>query len=188
MSVGAVAERYAQALFELGVAGGSLPVLAEKLRQFAQVYTASPELRLALENPTLTEEQREAILVEVARRVGVPDVGTKALRLMARRRKLPALSALAERLLALADEKGGVVRASITTAQKMPESYYQTLSSRIAAATQRKVILERQEDPSLLGGAIAKIGDAIIDGSLKGRLDGLERQLFQAFSTESAAE
>mgnify|MGYP001598471895 CR=1 FL=1 len=187
MSEGTVAERYAQALFELGSSSGQLAALADKIRDFAEVYAADKNLLTALENPVLSEKQREGVLSEVARRVGVPDVGVKGLVIMARRRRLATIPALARRLVELADEKGGVLRAHVTTAQKMPESYYQALSAQLAGSTQKKVVLERAEDPSLIGGAITRVGDAIVDGSLRGRLQEAERRLARALSVASAS-
>src|SRR5690606_14912792 len=88
MSEGVIAERYAQALFELGVESGQLSELADRVRDFAQVYAGNKELQQTLSNPVIEEAKREAVLSEVARRVGVPDLGVKGLVLMARRRRL----------------------------------------------------------------------------------------------------
>jgi len=87
--------------------------------------------------------------------------------------------------LELADERAQVVRARVVTAQQMPESYYQNLSTQIAAATKKKVILEHSLDPSLIAGAVATIGDAVIDGSVRGRLQEVRRTLVNSLSSAS---
>lgn len=180
MSVGAVAERYAQALFELGEESGQLSSVADKIRSFAETYETSRELRAALQNPVLTKEERRALLSAVARKLSVPDVAEKCLQLMADRRRLAALSVMAQRLTEMVDLKEGVLRASVTTATTMSESYYQSLTSKLAAATNKKVVLTREVDEDLVGGAIARIGDALIDGSIRGKLRKMERQLLSA--------
>jgi F-type H+-transporting ATPase subunit delta len=180
MSTGAVAERYAQALFELGVESGTLSALADKLSDFALTYGSSRELRGALNNPVLSNEQRKALVSEVARKLGVPEIGIKGLLFMSQRGRLPALGATVQRLTELADEKNGILRASVTTATSMPESYYQSLSSQLSAATQKKIVLERSVDDDLVGGAIARVGDMLIDGSVRGKLQKLERDLLSA--------
>jgi len=77
----------------------------------------------------------------------------------------------------LADEKVGVLRATVTSAEPLSEDYYQKLASELEKRTSRKILLERRQDPTLIAGVITRIGDHTIDGSLKGRLAALERQL-----------
>jgi F-type H+-transporting ATPase subunit delta len=80
----------------------------------------------------------------------------------------------------MVDLKEGVLRASVTTAAMMPESYYQSLTSKLAAATKKKIVLTREVDEDLVGGAIARIGDTLIDGSIRGKLQKMERSLLSA--------
>jgi len=167
MSVGAVAERYAQALFELGEEDGSLNKITEKLQAFAATFEQSKELRSTLNNPVLSAEERTGLLVAIAERFGVPPLAVNGLKLMARRRRLSALSATVARLTELADKKSGVLRASVTTAAPMPESYYESLVSQLSAATRQKVILSRAIDDDLVGGSIAQVGVNVIDGSIR---------------------
>lgn len=180
MSVGAVAERYAQALFELGEESGQLSSIAEKMRSFADTYEGSRNLRDALRNPLVSKEERRALLSAVAGKLSVPDVAEKCLQVMADRGRLAALSAMALRLTEMVDMKEGVLRASVTTAAKMPESYYQSLTSNLSAATNKRIVLTREVDEDLVGGAIARIGDALIDGSVRGKLQKMERTLLSA--------
>ena len=180
MSAGAVAERYAQALFELGDEFGSLASLTEKLRDFAAVYESSKELRSMLGSPVLSVDERRALLAAVAEKVGVPEIGVKGLQVMAQRGRLAVLAATAARLTELSDAKSGVLRASVTTAAEMPEAYYEKLSSQLSAATMKKIVLERSVDEDLVGGAIARVGDTLIDGSIRGKLQQVERDLLSA--------
>jgi F-type H+-transporting ATPase subunit delta len=182
MSVGAVAERYAQAIFELGVESGKLAAVADKLRDFSATYESSRELRAALTSPVLKKEERRALLSAVAARLDVPDLAVKCLLVMADRSRLPALAAMAVRLTQLVDNKEGILRASVTTAAAMPESYFQTFSAKLAAATGKKIILERSIDKDLVGGAIARVGDSLIDGSVRGKLQQMERKLLSAMT------
>lgn len=186
MSQGVVAERYARALFELGSESGQLGDLAQKLSAFADVVAGSRDLQRVLGNPSTSKEQREALLSDLAKRLGVSDLGIKGLLLLGRRRRLAALPAIARRLVELSDQKQGIVRASVTTAQKMPESYYQALEKQLSLATSKKVMLSRREDASLLGGAITQLGDSIVDTSLEGRLEQAEQQLLRALSSLAA--
>jgi F-type H+-transporting ATPase subunit delta len=80
-------------------------------------------------------------------------------------------------LATLADEKAGVVRATVTSAGPLPDSFYERLTKELETATQRKVAIDRQEDPTLIAGVVTRIGDNTIDGSVKGRLAEIERLL-----------
>ena len=93
---------------------------------------------------------------------------------------MSALPDIARRLGSLADEKAGVLRASVTSAGQLSESYYEKLKAELEGLTGRKIVLERKQDPSLIAGVVTRIGDNTIDGSVRGKLDQLERQLQSA--------
>jgi F-type H+-transporting ATPase subunit delta len=116
-------------------------------------------------------------LLDIAARLGLNGVGLNAIRFMAQRKRLGSLPEIAKRLASLADEKGGVLRATVTSAGPLPESFYERLVRELEGATQRKVALDRKQDPSLIAGVVTRIGDNTIDGSVKGRLAEIERQL-----------
>ena len=177
MSYAALADRYARAIFELGIETGQLKPLSDQIRQMAETYSGSPELRSVLDNPVVEEPKREAILAELTSRLGMGELATNSVRLLARRRRLRALPDIAKRLGTLSDEKAGLLRVSVTSAAPLSESHYQMLNTELERALSKRIILERKEDPSLIGGLVTRIGDNTIDGSLKGHLAELERQL-----------
>ena len=180
MNYGPIAERYARAVFELGVETGQLELLTTQLQAFATAYSESAELRSVLDNPLVADDKREAILKEVVARLGLSELAVNTVRLLASRRKLRLLPELGRRLGRLTDERAGVVRATVTSATELPEEYYQRLTATLERTTLRKVVLERKRDPSLIAGVVTRIGDNTIDGSLRGRLTDLERRLLQA--------
>ena len=185
MSAGAVGERYAQAIFELAVESGQLAELVERLSDFAATYDASEELQATLTDPLLPEEDRNRILTEVARRAQVPDLGIRALLVMAARDRLPALRETVRFMTTMFDEREGILRAQVTTAHPMPESYYDALTAKIQDATKRRVVLEHAVDGSLVAGAVARIGDSVIDTSVRGRLFKFEQDVINALTVES---
>ena len=175
-----VAERYARAIFELGVETGTLAALVDQVGLFAGAYQASLDLRSVLENPLVPSEQRQKVLADVATRLGLGPFALNTVRYIASRRRLSALPDIAKRLHSLSDEKQGVVRATVTSATAMPESFYQRLSEQLATLVGQKVVLDRREDASLIAGVVTRIGDNTIDGSVRGRLEQLERQLLSS--------
>jgi F-type H+-transporting ATPase subunit delta len=180
VSHAAVADRYARAVFELGVETGQLDVFTRQLRAIAEVYSSSAELRAALENPVIADPQRDGLLRELTRRLGTAPLLVNALRLMAVRRRLRALPDLVARLTRLADAQLGVLRATVTSAEPLSEQYYEQIARALGTKTQRRIVIDRRVDPSLIAGVITRIGDTVVDGSLKGQLRELERQLLSA--------
>jgi F-type H+-transporting ATPase subunit delta len=171
------AERYARAIFELGLEAGNANEIVAKLSAFAALYGAMPMFRNVLENPQVRPTERDAILREVAGRLGLGGLELNAVRYLARRRRLRALPEVARRLGRLADERRGIVRATVTAAATLPESFYERLTRELETLTGKNVALDRRQDPSLIAGVVTRIGDNTIDGSLKGRLEELERRL-----------
>jgi F-type H+-transporting ATPase subunit delta len=175
-----VAERYARAIFALGVETGTLAALADQVRRFAATYQSSLDLRSVLDNPLVPAEKRQAVLAEVASRLGFGPFALNTVRYLAARRRLGALPDIAKRLDSLSDEQQGVIRASVTSAAALPESFYQRLGEQLTTLVGKKVVLDRREDPTLLAGVVTRIGDNTIDGSIRGRLEELERQLLSS--------
>lgn len=177
MSLESVAVRYSAALFELGVEQGNLPALSEEIRRIAETYSGSDELRAILENPIVPEASRTAILKDICERLGLSPSVRNAIGLLAQRQRLPALPFIARGLAKLADVRAGIVRASVISATKLGEDYYVRLQHEMERRTGRKVVLERGVDAGLLGGVVVRIGDRVIDGSLRTRLATLQTQL-----------
>jgi F-type H+-transporting ATPase subunit delta len=175
--VSAAAERYARAIFELGSEGGQLDRLTQEITEFAGAFHTQVDLRRALENPVLEETVRERVLRHVARHSQYSPLATNTLLVLLKRRRLGELSAIAKRLRSLADEKNSVSRAKIISAGSLSETYFNQLKQRLESALGTRVIVEHEEDPSLIGGVVVRVGDNTFDGSIKGRLEELERQL-----------
>jgi F-type H+-transporting ATPase subunit delta len=180
MSHAAVARRYALAIFELGTETKQLAQLSDQIRKFSEVYAASAELRGVLDNPVMEEEKREGLLKDLGGRLGLGPNALNAVRLLAARRRLGALPDVSTQLQRLADESAGVVRATVTSAKPLPESYYRELVGQLEKTMQKRILLEKKQDESLIAGVITTIGDRTIDGSLRGRLETLQRQLTAA--------
>ena len=175
-----IAERYARAIFALGVETGTLAALADQVRKFADAYQSSLDLRSVLDNPIIPADKRQAILAEVAARLGFGPFALNTVRYLAARRRLGVLPDIAKRLDSLSDEQAGLVRATVTSAEALPESFYQRLTEQLTTLIGKKVVLDRREDPTLIAGVVTRIGDNTIDGSIRGRLEQLERQLLSS--------
>jgi F-type H+-transporting ATPase subunit delta len=180
MSFEAVAKRYARALYELGAEAGTLPKISEQTASVAQAYSESAELRAVLDNPLVPDAAREAVLDEVGQRVGADPTVKNLLRLLARRRRMAVLPALARALVRMSDERAGVVRASVASAHPLSEDYARRLQAELERMSGKKVVLTRQVDPALIAGVVTRVGDTVFDGSLRARLGELKTRLLAA--------
>jgi F-type H+-transporting ATPase subunit delta len=170
MSYDTIARRWALAIFELGKDASALARLNTDINAFADAYAGSPELKAVLDNPLVAHEAREAIIGEVAQRMALTDVAKSTLRLLARKRRLAALPAIARRLARLTDDDQGLVRAEVTSAGPLSEEYLGKLRGELEKATGKKVVVAHKLDKSLIGGVVTRLGDRVIDGSVKTRL------------------
>ena len=110
---------------------------------------------------------------EIADRIGATPTTRHALLLLVDRRRAKTLPYVARMLRELADARRGVVRAEVTTAVPLNDAFYARLQARLEKMTGKRVAVDRRIDSSLIGGVVTRIGDRIIDGSLRTRLHSL---------------
>jgi F-type H+-transporting ATPase subunit delta len=180
VSVSIVARRYARAVMDLGVELGSLDAIVDEVSAFAAAYETSPDLRNALENPLVAHAAKKAVINDVADRLGVSTTTRHTLLLLVDRRRAKALPHVAQALRELADARKGLLRAEVTTAAPLPETYYARLQAQLEAMTGQKVVVDRRTDTTLIAGVVTRIGDRILDGSLRTRLQSLRDALMPA--------
>ncbi len=170
MSVSLVARRYATALYELGVETGQLDALSAEIARVAQAYKESADLRAAFENPMIAHASKRAVINEIAERLSASQLTKNALAMLVDRRRLKTLPAIAQTLRELADRKKGILRAEVTSASPLSEAYYAKLQEQLRRITGKQIVIDRAEDPTLIAGVVTRIGDRVLDGSLRTRL------------------
>ena len=170
MSTETVAERYAQAIFELAIEGGNPAALIDEFRKLAEVYEESDELQKIMGNPLVPEEDLGAAVREIADRLGLSQLAKNAAGLLTRRKRMFALTAIVAELDRLSDERAGLARASVVSAEPLSEAFAGRLTEELQAMTGKQIVLRQEHDPDLLAGLIVRIGDQVIDGSARTRL------------------
>jgi F-type H+-transporting ATPase subunit delta len=179
MSYETIGRRWARAVLEIGKETGSLPRIEADLAAFAAACEASEELRAVLDNPLVPEGSREAIVLDVATKMGLDAATKSTLRLLAKKRRLRVLPDLVRHLARLADEDRGIVRAQVTSARPLGDDYLGKLRGELEKATGKQVIITQKQDPALIGGVVTKIGDRVVDGSVRARLAGFRETLLR---------
>ena len=141
------------------------------LEEFRAAYDGAPELEKVLSNPGLERGKREALLVAVAARVGVPEIAGRLLTILLHNGRLPALGELLAAIRAHLDRDTRAIEARIVTAQPADDAVLEALRALVATRTKKTVRLVTAVDPALLGGFVVSVGSARLDASLARRLE-----------------
>jgi F-type H+-transporting ATPase subunit delta len=178
MTSRAAATRYARALFDVARKEADIDQAGRDLAAFAQLVAGHELLPRVLSNPAIPAARKRAVVEQLLARAGFasPVVG-KLLTLLADRDRLALLPEIAtayqDRLMSHAN----VVRAEVVTAIGLPADRVAALQQGLAAATGRQVQLETRVDPSIIGGAITRIGSMVYDGSVTRQLEKMKEAL-----------
>ena len=179
MTVSVFGKRYANALLHLAADAQAIDQVGRDLRDFANVWEGSKDLRDVFENPQVSQASRRQIIREIATSSGMHEKVRDTLSLLADRQRLRFVNDVADAYEAMAEARSGRLRAEVTTATELPDSYFTELSRTLQQITGREVVLMRKVDPSLVGGVVARVGDQVFDGSLKNRLSELKSELLR---------
>jgi F-type H+-transporting ATPase subunit delta len=168
------ARRYAQAAFELARDKGELEAWERDLHSLAAAL-AMPEALAFVSSRQVAADQK----AEFVRRIAgdVTPLVWNLVRLLAAKGRLALVPQLAEAFQELLDEQRGIAHAQVTTAVALSDDERSALARRLSELTGKQVQLQVSEDPELLGGLIARIGDRLIDGSTRTKLIALKRRL-----------
>ena len=170
------ANRYARALID-----ALYPEKAEagyqQLRQFLALLTEQSEARRFLENPTTVGERRKRLLKEIYAALGMDRRVANFIGILVDRDRLRILEEIIQAYQKFLDEKVGIVRARVISAQTLDVGQQKELESRLEKATGKQIRMEVAVDPGLIGGMIAQVGSTIYDGSVRQQLVAFKARL-----------
>ena len=174
-----VARNYAEALFELALADGEMELYGGALSEFASVVEAENDFQLFLETPLLEPRVKKEVIGEV---FGgrIPDRVLHFLYVLIDKRRARVLPQIAVEFAALVDEHFGRLLVEITTAAEPDEALRADLREHLGSLLERDVIPRYRVNPRIIGGLIVRVGDRIMDGSVRHRLQMLRRSLLRA--------
>jgi len=167
---GSVARRYAKALFELGVQAGNFEALGRELEGVARLYSDSRELRQTLENPVFSSSQKRRIVESILPSVAQNQTVRNFALLLVERRRIDTLPMISRHYQELTDGQLGRMRAVVTSAKPLDPLTEGEIQRALERRTGKKVLMKSEVDPSLIGGVVARVGDLVLDGSLRTRL------------------
>jgi F-type H+-transporting ATPase subunit delta len=180
MTSTAVVTRYANALADVvmgGTAGVQPADAASQLKAFAQLVHETPDLRNALTSPSVSLSRKRAVIARIADSTGVARVVRNFLLILSDKRRLDALTEVAEAFANTLDERLGFARAAIQSAQPLDARQQDALVQKISQLTGKNVRPSYTVDAELLGGVVVNVGSKVYDGSVRGQLAAIGRRL-----------
>lgn len=171
-----IARRYAAALFEQAKKNNTVAEAGEELGRAAATVAATPALRALLSQPLVTEDRKERAL-ERAVGAAVSRQTVAFLYLLVRKRRITLLAQAEEEFARLVRDHNNIARATATSAIPLTPEQVAGLEKSLEARTGKNIELQTDVDPSLIGGVFVRIGDTVLDGSVKGNLERLREQL-----------
>ncbi len=173
-----IAKRYAKALLAIGREDNNFEKYGEDLAAFAQLM-AGEDLAEALMNPIYPYVNREQILGAVLEKLNLSQVVKNFLSLLMEKGRISLVEVINNYYRKLVDEVNNIERATIVTATALPESIHQQVKKILEEMTGKTIVLDVEQDPEIIGGIVAHVGDLTLDGSVKTQLKNLKESLIK---------
>jgi len=173
----AIARRYAKALILIAKEDGQAEKYREELGDFVVLLDREKSLENAICNPLYIVKNRRAVLKAVLEKANLSRVMESFLLLLFEKGRIVFLRDINDNYNKFADELKGIVRANLISPTKLTSETFDQIRNALSKMTGKQVLLETEEDPGLIGGVITKIGDLVLDGSIKTQLQNMRESL-----------
>ena len=170
-------KRYAKALFQVGKDENALDKFSKILAELAQVFTDTPEVVDGLTNPLYPQEVREKVMAHIVKATKAPEMMGNFLNLLVQKRRADVLPEIAEVFQTMVDEERNMCQGTVVSATKISGSLNKKIKATLEKITGKEVAVTNEIDPSIIGGIVAKVGDLVLDGSIKTQLTDLKESI-----------
>ena len=173
-----IASVYARSLFEVAQEQDKLDKVRDQLGEFADAMNESRELQVLLFWPYFsTKEKSEGLSKAVS---GADETIVNFLELLIEKHRMPAIFRIRAEFDRLWEEENKLLPVQVTSAVELPKDTVKQIGDRIAEQTDRKVDLSSIVDPDILGGIIVRVGNSVLDASIRNRLENFRKQVARA--------
>ena len=183
MLKGAIARRYAEAMFQIALKQNTVDRTLEDVKNITQVF-ANRKLSYLLREPKVPAQRKEMGLREALTSRVLPTSLNLAL-LVVQRQLVDTMPHIAKELETLVLNYRNEAIAEVTTAAPLDPAQSNLIKNALERSTGKSIIMGTHVDPSILGGVIARVGDQLIDSSVRYRLQALQRELLTGIATTS---
>jgi F-type H+-transporting ATPase subunit delta len=173
-----IAQVYARSLFEVAQEQDRLDVVRDQIGQFADALDGSRELQTFFFSPYFSTEEKKQGLDRAVD--GADDVVRNFLAVLIENHRMPALFRIRRELDAMWRDVNRLLPVQVTSAVELDEAVTRQIGEEIGRQTGRKVELSTTVDPEVLGGIVLRVGNSILDASIRTRLDRLRKQVARA--------
>jgi len=173
----AISRRYARALLLLGKDDGKAEIYKQELDTIAKLVANEKGLELALTNPLYNAVARKKVLQLVVEKLNLSKAMKSFLFLLFDKGRIGFLATINEFYQKLADELKNVARASLVSATEISAETVEKIRATLSKMTGKDIVLDVKVDQSLIGGVVSRIGDLVLDGSIKTQLLNMRESL-----------
>jgi F-type H+-transporting ATPase subunit delta len=166
----AIARRYAKALLLIGKEDGQTEAYRKELQTIADLFVRAPELDQSISNPLYDVENRRSVLETIVGKLNFSETMTAFMMLVFDKGRMGFVGGINEYYQKIADELKGVARAELVSATELSTVAVEKIRKSLSDMTGKAVILSVKQDSSLIGGVVTKLGDLVLDGSIRTQL------------------
>jgi F-type H+-transporting ATPase subunit delta len=173
-----IAQVYARSLFQVAKENDELDEVHEQLGEFADELSENRELQVYFFSPYFSSAEKKEGVDKVVE--GGNEHFVNFLKLIAERHRMPALFRMRREFDALWREENKLLEVRITSAVGLDEDLVKTIGRRIEEQTGRRIDLDANVDPDVIGGLVLRVGNKVMDASVRGRLERLRKEVRRA--------
>ena len=172
-----IARKYARALLSLGKEDGNYLKYGEELKAFCDLLQRETQTRYILQSPIYEFTHRSNLLKAILEKTGFSPTVNNFIQLLLTKGRIRYLKDISLIYTQLTDELSNIKRAMVTAAVQLSEDTIQKIREALKKVVQKEVLVTVNQDPSIIGGIIAQVGDLTLDGSLRTQLKSLKESL-----------
>ena len=172
-----VTRQYVTALADVAIAQGAADAVTQQLTGFGGLYAESAELRNFLSSPAVTREAKHRVLEKLLARVGGSKVVRNFLFVLVDHQRTQSLPEIIAAFQEEIKRREGITEAQVSSAVELSKTQKAEMEFTLERMTGKRVEAKFSLEPSLLGGAVVRVGDTVYDGSLRSRLNNLRARL-----------
>jgi F-type H+-transporting ATPase subunit delta len=170
-----IAQVYARSLFEVAREQRKLDEIREQLGRFADALADDHDLQVFFFSPYFSTQEKEDGLDRAV--TGADEALVNFLKLLIENHRMPVIFRVRRNYEALWEEENRLLPVSVTSAVELDEATVRQIGDRISRQTGRKVDLSASVEPDILGGIVVRVGNAVLDASVRNRLEQLRKQV-----------
>jgi F-type H+-transporting ATPase subunit delta len=169
--------QYANALADIALAQGAADPALRQLIDFREAYVESPELRNFLASPAVDLEAKHGVIEKLVARLGASKIVRNFLFVVTDHGRMHVLPEIVDSFKDVVRKRQGISEAEVFSAVELSATQKAEFAFTLERMTGQRIEAKYSLDPSLLGGAVVRIGDAIYDGSVRNRLNEMRSKL-----------